>query len=249
MHHDELCADVDGDGKPEVVFWNQGAQSLFLAKIPPDPRHAGPWRLATIFESSSKPEGLALADIDGDGRPDIVGGGRWFKYEDGRRFTPHVIDDAETGSRAAVGQLVKGGRPEVVFVLGDGVGRLKWYEWNGKSWQGHDLLGHDVNHGHSLRLADIDGDGNLDIFCAEMGKWTEKAAEPDNPRARMWIFYGDGKGHFKKDLVATGIGNHESRVADLDGDGRLDILGKPYNWETPRIDVWLNGGHRAAQPK
>jgi hypothetical protein len=28
-------------------------------------------------------------------------------------------------------------------------------------------------------------------------------------------------------------------VADLDGDRRLDILDKPYNWETPRIDIWL----------
>jgi len=32
---------------------------------------------------------------------------------------------------------------------------------------------------------------------------------------------------------------HEARVADLNGDGWLDILDKPYNWETPRVDVWL----------
>jgi hypothetical protein len=29
-------------------------------------------------------------------------------------------------------------------------------------------------------------------------------------------------------------------VADLDGDGDLDILDKPYNWEAPRVDIWLN---------
>jgi hypothetical protein len=33
-----------------------------------------------------------------------------------------------------------------------------------------------------------------------------------------------------------------SLVADLDGDGDLDILNKPYNWEVPRVDVWLNNG-------
>jgi len=33
-------------------------------------------------------------------------------------------------------------------------------------------------------------------------------------------------------------------VADLDGDGDLDILNKPYTWETPRVDVWLNHGTR-----
>ena len=43
-------------------------------------------------------------------------------------------------------------------------------------------------------------------------------------------------------VVSTGIGNHESRIADLDGDGDLDILTKPYTWDTPRLDVWLNNG-------
>jgi FG-GAP-like repeat len=245
QHHDELFADLDGDGKPELVFWNQGADTLYLAHIPENPRQAGPWPLTEIFHSASKSEGLAAADVDGDGRLDIVGGGRWFRNDGGDKFTPYVIDDSMRDARAAAGQLVKGGRPEVVFVVGDGVSRLKWYEAksdprNPSSWVAHDLLGHDVIHGHSLRLGDIDGDGNLDIFCAEMGKWTESAAQPDNPHPHMWIFLGDGKGNFKKADLATGFGNHESRVADLDGDGRLDILDKPYNWETPRLDIWLN---------
>jgi hypothetical protein len=58
----------------------------------------------------------------------------------------------------------------------------------------------------------------------------------------MWIFYGDGRGNFIKKLVATGIDNHESRIAELDGDGDLDIVIKPYNNDTPRLDVWLNRG-------
>ena len=32
----------------------------------------------------------------------------------------------------------------------------------------------------------------------------------------------------------------EARVGDVNGDGRLDIVVKPYNWETPRADLWLN---------
>jgi hypothetical protein len=55
-----------------------------------------------------------------------------------------------------------------------------------------------------------------------------------------WLFLGDGNGNFTKTEIATGFGNHESKVADLDGDGDLDILGKPYNWDTPRLDIWLN---------
>jgi hypothetical protein len=36
--------------------------------------------------------------------------------------------------------------------------------------------------------------------------------------------------------------NHESKIADLDGDGDYDILDKPYGWQTPRLDIWLNEG-------
>ena len=97
----------------------------------------------------------------------------------------------------------------------------------------------DVVHGHSLQIADIDGDGNLDIFAAEMAKWTESRKDPDNPQAKAWIFFGDGQGHFRETTFSTGIGFHEARVADLNGNGRMDILDKPYNWDAPRVDVWL----------
>jgi hypothetical protein len=56
----------------------------------------------------------------------------------------------------------------------------------------------------------------------------------------MWVFYGNGQGGFSPTIVATGYGVHEARAADLDGDGRIDILAKPFNWQTPRMDIWLN---------
>jgi hypothetical protein len=28
-------------------------------------------------------------------------------------------------------------------------------------------------------------------------------------------------------------------VADLNRDGHLDILDKPYTWQAPRVDMWL----------
>ncbi len=39
-------------------------------------------------------------------------------------------------------------------------------------------------------------------------------------------------------------GWHEARLADLDGDGDLDVLNKTYTWDAPRVDVWLNNGTR-----
>src|SRR5207244_753093 len=156
----------------------------------------------------------------------------WFKYEPGGHFRSVKI--ADVGGRIAAGRFIKGAPyPQVVINSGDGIAPLKWYECRGdpadpKSWVGHDLAGRDVIHGHSLQVADLDGDGNLDIFAAEMAKWTESRPDPDNPDAEAWIFYGDGHGHFRKTEFSQAMCFHEARVADLDGDGDLDILDKPY---------------------
>jgi FG-GAP-like repeat len=242
-HHDQIFGEFTDDGTVQLGFWEQASETLFLANIPRDPKRKERWDALPIARVGPA-EGLAKADIDGDGKLDLIGGGYWFKYlEPSSRYQPMLIEKGLLSTRVQAGQLVEGGPLELVFVAGDDIGPLKWYEWRRGVWVGHDLLIEDVVHGHSLELADIDQDGHLDIFCAEMAQWTETATRPDNPSARTWIFYGDGRGRFHKTLLATGLDNHESRVADLDGDGDLDIVVKPYTRDTPRVDVWLNQGN------
>jgi len=235
-HHDMLFGDFDGDGQTEFVFWNQRGRGLFLAEIPADPRQTQPWPFTPIYrwDGGLEHEGLAKADVDGDGVLDIIGGGRWFKYAGGQSYTANLIDDSQRFTRAAVGQLKAGGRPEIVFSAGDLAGPLRWYEWSGERWIGHDLLPQAIDHGHSLAVADLNGDGFLDIFAAEM------RLNDSNPDANLYVFLGDGNGNFATTVVASGIGSHEAKVGDLDGDGDLDILSKPWTWNTPRVDIWLN---------
>ncbi|RMG23446.1 MAG: VCBS repeat-containing protein [Bacteroidetes bacterium] len=247
-HHDQAFIDYDGDGQKELVFWNQGAQTLFVAEIPANPSTLSEWdfKPAYTYTTDGEPqppstypswrgtnehEGLFPCDIDGDGIMDIVGGGRWFKYQNGT-FLEHLVDPAYAFTRAAAGQLIVGGRPELVFVVGDGVGPLILYEWQAGYWQPRVLL-EEVNHGHTLDVLDVNGDGYLDIFNAEM-RFGE-----GNPDSEIRILLGDGQGHFRKHVVARGYGVHEGKLVDLDGDGDYDVLGKPYTWKAPLLNIWL----------
>ncbi len=248
QHHDQIFGDFKGTGKPQLVFWNQGAKKLLIADIPTDPRHAEEWPTTEVFAGNAATqggfyaEGVAAADIDGDGKVDLLAGNYWFKHVEGNTFK--AIKFADFGGRVAAAKLIADSKyPQIVVNSGDGIGPLKWYECTGdpqdpKAWVGHELVDK-VTHGHSLQIADVDGDGHLDIFAAEMAKWHEKQVQSDNPNAKAWIFFGDGKGNFRKTEFATGMGFHEARIADLNGDGLMDILSKPYNWQVPRVDVWL----------
>ena len=235
--HDQIFGDFDGDGQTELVFWNNtGAQNLYLAELPDDPT-VEPWDYVSIFQGNGSPksEGLASADVDGDGVLDIIGGGYWFKHVSGTNYESHVIDSSQAFTRVAAGQFIVGGRPEIIFDSGDAIGPLLMYSWDGSSWVRTDLLGEASQYGHSLSVGDIDGDGFLDILSAEMNLNTN--TDPD-----MRVLFGNGAGDFSLFTFPTTIDNHETKLADLDGDGDLDILGKPFKVGVPAINVWLNDG-------
>ena len=83
-----FAADLDGDGQMEVVAtaWGAGKGRVAVFKHQGDPR--GPWSMQLLKDKWSKADQVFVADIDGDGRPDVVAAAergsnevRWWRKE------------------------------------------------------------------------------------------------------------------------------------------------------------------------
>ena len=88
---------------------------------------------------------------------------------------------------------------------------------------------------HKLTLADMSGNGKLDIVIAEM----EQA-----PNKRVSVFYnvgGDGPRGWRQQVLAT-TGEQNIRVGDINGDGNLDIFGCNHGYlAAPTLpEIWFS---------
>lgn len=256
QHHDQAFGDFKQTGKIQLAFWNQTDKAIYLADIPARPRDGG-WNFNKIYEnttdktSQAYSKGMDAADVDGDGFVDLVAGNHWFKFNaETQQFKPIKIGNE--GGRIRAAKFKTGKRQEIVVAPGDGNGFLMYYECNGnaevsENWKAKRLMDRELIHAHTLEVADVNNDGNLDIFCGEMAKWSNDKV--DNPAAEAFLLYGDGQGNFKREVFQKGFDFHEGRLMDIDGDGDIDVVSKSYTWNAPRIDMWLQNGTGAAYPK
>jgi hypothetical protein len=189
LPNDIAVADMNGDGNPDLVIANH--QSPYLTVLLGDGK--GGFRPApgSPFDvhSNPHPHGVAVADFNGDGKPDAV-----------------------TDSW---------GSNQIELLLGDGTGRLR-------------TPGRYFPTGHRpyerLRSADFDHDGIPDVVTTNLDDGT------------VSILLGDGKGGFHNALGSpfpAGAKPWQVAVDDFSGDGIPDLIVIPYQRDisSPRENV------------
>ncbi len=110
------CAVEDFDGDDDVDLLMGGAQGHYLADSLRGGRFAD--LSARVGSGLSFPKAPMVADISGDGRPDIVGAGQWFKQQKDHTFGPSTkVAGVELGALWA--DLDQDGTLDVLVKNGD----------------------------------------------------------------------------------------------------------------------------------
>ncbi|MGH9864869.1 MAG: FG-GAP repeat domain-containing protein [Candidatus Acidiferrales bacterium] len=222
-------ADINHDGKPDIIMGNMddGTVRLLLGNgrghFTPAPGSPSP--------CNANPNDIAVADMNGDGNPDLVIANTQTPYitvllGDGKGgFKPSAHSPFATKSYphphgVVVGNFMGDGKPAVItdswghhqilLIPSDGKGNLIL---PGK------FFTTDLHTDSGVAAADFDKDGNLDIVTV------------DQDANVVGLLLGDGKGGFRKapgSPFPAGDTPWSFTVGDINGDGNPDVAVLPY---------------------
>ena len=239
-------ADVNGDGKPDIVVlnaWNQeGTVGVLLGN------GDGTFQPPVTYDTGqySIPQSVAVGDLNGDGHPDIVVanfGHSDCDCNDGRlgvlwgngdgTFQPTVF--YPSGGYDTVSVTIQDGLLLVLNLCQD-----QYCDWpNGSvcvNGTCYDAGGMDTD---SVAVGDLNGDGHPDIVVANSNPNYE-------PYMTLGVLLNGGWGGFQPVVLYNPGGDYPvmGAVADLNGDGKADIVVSTSSGTS----VLLGNGDGTVQP-
>ena len=260
-------ADFNQDGKVEVVAANKGGENpeiidaplnnISIYQLPKEPLEGSKWK-ELVLTQVRIPINSQPLDLDQDGDIDIVVGSRgerrilWLENKGEFKFIEHNINfssDLETGSwitgfNMDYADLNNDGRldiissvwPSSVYALFQPVNHDE--EWNIEKIGSiaPDLL-------VSVSLADIDGDGDKDIFSGSysMGSRDKDDVNNLNNAFGSVVWFENKNNSWKKNnILRRKRGMYDKWIPlDLDGDSDIDFIGTRGNSQPYDGVLWL----------
>ncbi len=242
------AGDVNGDGKQDLVVevetGSQHDTDLFVVLGNGNGTFTVPQRYEDQVES------FVLRDVNGDGRTDVITGKGpvFLGRADGTlvkslsSWQPSFVDLGPQN----LADLNNDGRPDfvgnvdlaVVSLLGDGRGGFGWPIGSGPRYP----VGPDPK---DVAVADLNGDGHLDVITANQGRSPE--AHKDAGFFTVTVRLGEGNGRFGPAVNYFVNGSPRAvTVADLNGDGAPEIVTANEDFHT--VSVLRNLGDGTFAP-
>jgi hypothetical protein len=273
-------ADFDGDGNPDVVA---GVLSTPVTGRLAFFHGDGSGKLGyPVFRDNVvdlvyfNPISLSVADLDGDGRPDIVvldlgtyalngeslqaqdhnAGARVYLNQGNGVFKLSqqfyfdlTVDQAPAGqlgvaaTAIALGDVNKDGCIDAVAV--DSTGTVTFFPGlcDGTfDTSNTRIFGSGIIAG-AAALVDLNGDGNLDLVSSGTS-FADSPPYQTSDGNSISVQFGDGTGNFTSPALYRGeSGMFSLAVADLNGDGRGEVI--TANQSSDTVSVYLNDGQGA----
>jgi hypothetical protein len=211
--------DLDGDGNADIVTSNSGADTVSVLLGKGD----GSFATKVDYPTGRGPASVALGDFNRDGRLDIVVANAGWHTVRVLLGTGHgsfaVGTEYDTGtfpSWLAISDLDSDGKPDLIVASAFDSKVSVLLGKNDGTFASKVDYGIDVPPS-AVAMGDMNGDGTLDLVAAD---WPSE-------HEGLGVLLGGGDGTFSQQpsIPNAGVGLYSLALADLNSDGRLDLVG------------------------
>lgn len=222
-HTSAWTADIEADGDMDIIVTGPGGVTTELRN-----NGDGTFTEARIFEGSTGLRDFLWADIDADGDADAAlldsRGLQVYTNERGGQFRARAMPpEINTVKAISVADVNNDSVLDLLKLQSNGAIQRFSDKANGQEWEMAEAAGISstpnlLEGSHRLFSADLDNNGSLDLTLSNYGSREYQASPPGN---LVWL--SNASGQFKQVELAKGA--RAFSIADLNADGRLDLLG------------------------